>query len=175
MKILANITSDELPLQGILSQSLNQYGMVGKVTIKSYDLGNLIKVAHNMGFDAIFLTNPYTLKNLVADPRPLLGDWRGSVITTSIPIVVSNPLDHINSMPIGNKIHQIDIHKLALIKQTKKFKYNYTICTELHHLIQAEKEAQEAAIIVIDIETTFRNKISSIAFNTASPTSGALI
>ena len=164
MKILANITADELPLQGILSQSLNQYGMIGKVTTKSYDLGTLMKVAHTMEFDAIFLTNPNTLKNLVADPRPSLGDWRGSVITTSIPIVVSNPLDHINSMPIGNKIHQIDIHKLALIKQTKKFKYNYTICTELHHLIQAEKEAQEAAIIVIDIETTFRNKISSIAF-----------
>lgn len=164
MNIFANIAPDDLPLQGLLTQSLDAYGMKAKGSTKTYDLGTLLKTAHHLGVDAIFLTNVNTLKNIVSDPKPSLGDWRGSLITTSIPIVVSNPLAHINSIPTGKKIHQIDIHKLHKSPTTKKFLYNYTICTEYHHLVEAEEDTRRAAIIVIDIETTFKNKISSISF-----------
>lgn len=163
MKVLANISREENDLQGLLKQSFSSYGLSGKGASRTYEIGELINAARVSGCDAIFVTNPNTLKNIVNDPRPSLEDWRGSVLKTSIPIVISNPLAHINTKPEGKKLHTIDVAKLKQLHRPA-FKYDLHICTGWQDIQVAENAIIDADIVVIDIETNYHNQITSVAF-----------
>lgn len=167
MRILINITESERSYQGHLLQEFRSLGYKGAVTTKAYTIDRITQLAKARGVDAIFCTHPGTIQQCVPAKSGKINqdDWRGSVLKTSVPIVISNPLQHIRSKIIGKLLFQIDVRKLATTKNPK-FLYDYSICHNEMDLrtTKADLQRKQVAILVIDIETSLRNQITSVAF-----------
>ena len=164
MRVLVNISKSEQPYQGQFLAAFTAQGYIGKATYRTYELGDLIQLAKKIKAKAIYVTNTLTLKNLVNDPRPSLTTWRGSVLQTSIPIVIGDQLSAIDRTATGRLFLGIDLAKVKSAVYGRTFKYNYGICHTATDLMQAEESLAEADMLVCDIETTLRNQISSISF-----------
>lgn len=168
MKVFVNFTKEDVPYQGQLVEILSQYGLEAKGSTKTHDTVELIGIARKLNAEAILVLNPLTLKNIVNDPKPSLMDWRGSVLPTSIPIVITNPLLHIKKTTTGKTLTHIDAKKLKNAPYINKFLYDYTICHIEEALIEAKHKLRMAAVLTVDIETNFHNQITSISFTPIS-------
>jgi len=164
MRVLVNLSKAEQQYQGHFLSIFGQHGYVGKATYKTYELGDLISLAKKIKAQAIYVTNTLTLKNIVNDPRPNLSEWRGSVLQTSVPIVVGDKLSSLSSSPTGKLFLDIDLAKLRSAVYSTLYKYDYKIADSAQDLQIAEERMLSTAMLVCDIETNFHNYITSISF-----------
>mgnify|MGYP000738608086 CR=1 FL=1 len=166
MKILLNITQREADNQGILKQMLREVGCSAVVSYKPLEISECTMIAKKHRCGAVVTSHPDTLKNITpGTEKASSDDWRGSVLATSVPIIVIAPLAHVFSKPQGRWLLQNDLNKLNAIKAgTHKFLYDYAIPKTLGGVNSAIRDLRNYPCLVIDIETTLTNKISSIAF-----------
>jgi DNA polymerase I-like protein with 3'-5' exonuclease and polymerase domains len=142
-------------------------GYEGKTTTKTHTMDSLMAIATRARADAILLTNPKTLANIVPSKvasDASLVDWRGSLLTTSIPIVVTQPLYHLRTTTSGELTLSVDLGKIKHAIYSKRFCYDYAICESPKDIAEARRQLAKATILVGDIETSLRNQITSISF-----------
>lgn len=166
MRILLNLAQQDKNYQGFIKEEFKHLGHASKVTYKTYSIEELMELASSISADAIYCTNPKTVANLVPTPSRgdiNLGDWRGSTIFMSTPVVIGQPLAHIRTTTTGKLLFQIDLRKLSATG-IGAWKYNYTIAKTKTELTNALSVLSDAAVLTVDIETTLQNQISSIAF-----------
>ena len=163
MKVLLNITQKEASNQGVFKQMLNEIGATAVVSYKTMEIAQATMVAKRHKCDAIVVSHPDTLRNITpGDKKPSIDDWRGSILSTSVPILIIAPISHIFAKTQGRWLLHNDIQKLRRIKQ--KFLYDYSIPKDLASVNSAIRDLNNYPCLVVDIETTLTNKISSIAF-----------
>ena len=149
-------------------QEFNKLGLKGKVTAKAYQLEELLILARKINADAIYCCNQHTLTNLVADGKPSLEDWRGSVLQTSTPIIIGLPLFNIHARKAGKLLFQIDTAKIKPAIFGDVYKYNYQIARKVEDFSLVRIDLAKAFCLVADIETSLDNRITSIAFTEVS-------
>ncbi len=164
MIVLINISSRDRNSQGHIVKELNRLGLKGKIIARKCGMEEILLIARKVKASAIYCCNSETLKNLVGDSNPSLEDWRGSVLQTSIPIVIGLPIFNIFARKIGRKLFQIDTNKIRHAIYGKSFKYSFNIAKNIDQLNNARISLSLAACLVIDIETSLDNLITSIAF-----------
>jgi len=164
MKLLINIDSRDKSKQGILASLLQPYGFQAKVIYGEQTYTEMLEKARGIGADAVICACERTLKNLVAG-KGIIGDWRGSVLRTNPPILITNPLMNILSVKSGKWLMEQDLRKLpAIARKDYQFQYEYEIIENLIDAVRVEKICAEADCLVVDIETTRDNYISSLSF-----------
>lgn len=165
MKVLLNITQREANNQGIFRSMLGELGISAAVSYKPMEMAEAILVAKKHRCSAIVVSHPETLKNCVPGTGKInQDDWRGSMLTTSIPILIISPVSHVFTKPQGRWLLQNDLKKLTAVKLgIKPFLYDYQVVRDLGSINSALRDLANYPVHVIDIETTLTNKISSIA------------
>lgn len=164
MKILLNLSQQDKNNQGVLRSLFAEIGATALVTFKIYTIGELIALARSKKCHAIVTSNQKTINNITpGDKNKSIDDWRGSVLTTSIPTLIIAPLNRIHTSPQGRWILHSDIIKLKTIVTQKPFTYSYSICHTQDDIKLAFTDLNSYPLHVVDIETTLTNKISSVA------------
>jgi len=145
--------------RNILGVKLSHLGWRGKIAKESCgSIGELIALATKHNCKAIVLSDPVTLKAIVPG-KGGLDNWRGAVLSTSIPILVTNPLKQVNTIPEGEWILDQDLSKLATLSQPR-WDYKYEIATE-DSLPHIDLLVSSYDCVVLDIETTRDNLMES--------------
>lgn len=164
MLVLVNIGSRDKSYQGLLVHEFSQRGIKGKVIAKELGMEELLMIARKIKADAIYCVNPSTLTHLVPGVKPSLEDWRGSVLQTSIPIVLGLPIYNIHHRKAGKAFFSIDVGKLHSAVYGEVFKYSYSIARTGVDIASAKRELLNVFCMTVDIETSLDNRITSIAF-----------
>lgn len=131
------------------------------------ELDELQVVAKRHGCFFIIVSNESTVSNIVPgnEKKPSMDDWRGSVLTTTIPILITLPLSHIYAKTNGRWILHNDLQKIQAYKKgAKPFTYSYEVIRSGADISRAFESLYDYPCVTVDIETTLTNKIASISF-----------
>ncbi len=164
MKVLVNLSSRDKNYQGLLTTAFTRLGMKGKVIARTLGLEEILMLARRLKVDAIYCTNQGTLTNITPETKPSLEDWRGSVLQTSIPIIIGLPLFNIHARKAGKKMFEIDVGKIRHAVYGELFKYRYKVVRCSSEFTEARADLSRAFALTVDIETSLDNRMTSIAF-----------
>lgn len=164
MLLIVNLTKDDLKFKYSLGKLLPNHQL--KLTPKVFEQSELLAIAAKIKADGIILANPGTLKNLVSG-KGNLNDWRGSVLKFSCPVLVINPLSHVQTIPYGQWLLQHDLKKLSTLKKPAT-KLAWTLVRSAAELRTMLASINPSDIIICDIETTMLNQIDMIGYSVIS-------
>lgn len=171
-KVLVNISKRDTSNQGILRQVLGGIGVSALVTYKPMEMGDLQFLARKHNCFFIVVSNQETLTNIVPTEgnKPAnIDDWRGSVLNTTTPILITLPISYVFAKPEGRWILEQDIQKINYYKAGgKPYTYSFEVIRSSSDIFNAFGQLEKAAAVTIDIETTLTNRISSISFTPIS-------
>lgn len=157
MRILVNYSAAESNYLPILKYHIRRAGMEAISTSSNLTLGELLRKAEVSSCEAIFLANADTLINCVPGESPTLSAYRGSVLRTSIPIVVGNPLAHSHTVSHGAFLLEIDLKKCLTAKQDK-MSFSFNVIHDAADMEAAYITLKAASFIAYDIETVTLNE-----------------
>lgn len=166
MRILVNHSEDDRPHLPTLIGLMKEHGLSGLSSNKVYDITTIQQTAAKAGVDAILLTNPQTLNNLVGSES--LDSYRGTRINYKIPVIVANPLEHIHTVNYGRWLLEKDMQKIKRIKEpVQQFDFKLVETEELRRETYAF--LKDCVIISWDIETNELRQITCISFTGLHP------
>jgi hypothetical protein len=152
MKVFFNIHEDDKPYQGMLKAIIKQHDISGAASLKTYDLTALQKTAADNHCQAVFVTNPDTLKSILDRPKATLDAYRGSRLNFDIPVFIGNPMDHLTKVSHGRWLFDRDLEKVKQFNiPPNSFQWKRAEnATDRAALL---REMSEALLIAFDIET----------------------
>ena len=152
MRILVNYDVKEQNYITVLQYHLRKAGLEAISTPTVLSVGELTTKAKNSGCTGIFLVNEDTLANCVPGEKPTLDDYRGSVLRTSIPIVVGNSLAHTHTVDHGAWLLSKDLSKFKTCFNTS-IEFKFDVLENKQMMASAFMILSEAVFIAYDIET----------------------
>lgn len=161
MHLLVSVSQEDLPYLNHLDKlirSLGHTAIASKNPVS--DLNDIMGLAKRAKANAILLISTINIKTLFGNPQ----DFRGSVVSCSIPIIILAPLKHLQTTNTGKWILEQDLRKLATINKSKTATNYNILVTKAEHR-EAVEVASSASVIVMDIETTKNNYISSCSYS----------
>ena len=156
-QLLAVMEPEDFRYKHLLLNS--PYHFRGTTTV-FHSISSLVNYAQFEQCTGILLCSPTTIRNIFGNQQ----DFRGTVVKSSVPILITSPLSHTVKVNGGQWIFEKDMEKLSSL-HSEAFKYAYEILVTKQDIVSFMRWAEvNAKIIVMDIETTKRNEISSIAY-----------
>lgn len=152
MRILVNYSADEANYLPILRFHIKNQALEAIATPLTLSLGELVNKAANSNCQAIFLVNEHTLVNCVPGDKPTLDAYRGSVLQTTIPIVVGNSLAHSHTVTHGSWLLELDLKKLTTAR-TPKTPFKFEVIENEIQMEEAYNYLSNCGLIAYDIET----------------------
>jgi DNA polymerase I-like protein with 3'-5' exonuclease and polymerase domains len=152
MRVLVNYEPAEKNHLQTLAYYLRQKGMTAVGSSASMTIGELLHKAKLGSCAAILLCNRDTLKHCVPGNKPTLDKWRGTRLDFSIPVIIINKLEHINTVPHGEWLLLRDLDKFKSI-HIPSAKFDFTVLTTIQQFNQAYNILSQSIIIVSDLET----------------------
>lgn len=113
MHLLVNYEQREANYLPVLAALLRQAGHTAVSTSKPHSATQLMAKAKAGKCEAIICINSETLANLAPGSKPSLDAYRGSLLRYDYPVLVVNPLAHINSVTYGRFLLENDLKKLS--------------------------------------------------------------
>lgn len=153
MKILVNFNETERNMLPVLGYYIRQLGYTSVATSKTHTISDLISKAKGNNCDGIFLCNTNTLANCVPGTSPTLDLYRGSRLDYSIPIIVGNSLNQMNTVIHGKFILQKDLEKFKQLRVTITRDFVFQTLTTQDQFATAFEAMSRSLIIAYDIET----------------------
>lgn len=161
MRILVNhAPEDKIYLQN-LTFLMKDHGLTGVATGREYDITSIQDTARKANCEAVLLTNPVTLNNLVGSSS--LDKYRGTRINYAVPIIVANPIEHIHTVRYGKFLLNSDLRKFKRIKEAP-IPFNFLVCDTEETQSQAEAFLSQCLLNSWDIETDDNLQITCISF-----------
>lgn len=152
MKILVNYSADEAQYLTQLAYYLKRHNLEAVSTKQNLEIGELLQKARISNSQAILICNEQTLRNCVPGTKPTLDLYRGSRLDFSIPAIVTNKLEHINTVNHGSWLLEKDLAKFASITN-KPTPFNFVALSNSSMLEQAYYELSRCLVLAYDIET----------------------
>lgn len=156
MRILVNYTPSEKANLPQLAYFLKQHGLTAASTSVGMTIGELLAKAKLASCEAILLCNEETLRNCVPGDKPTLDKFRGSRLNFSIPTIVCNSLDHINTVSHGEWLLNKDLSKFAHIRRPVQ-QFSQIILDDVGKFPAALAMMRKALVSVLDVETNTLN------------------
>lgn len=156
MRILVNYHPTEKDQLSQLAHYLRKAGLQGLSTSATLTPGELVEKAKQASCQAIFLINPDTLHSCVTGSKPTLDKHRGSRLNFSIPVIVGNKLDHINTVPHGKWLLEQDLNKFKLLNQPQT-PFAFEVLDATDKFDDAFAFISSSILISYDIETSVYN------------------
>lgn len=167
MKVLINDTGPDREFRPIVASILKKQGIDCAATSKDLGMSDLIALAKSSSVQAqgIVLANEVTLGNLVKTGRKKvsLDGFRGSRLNFSVPVIVTNPFDHIRKVKWGRWLLEKDLLKLNRLAE-KPQQLPFKVLETQGEYYVAILVLENCIIISIDIETTSEGLITCISF-----------
>lgn len=157
MRILVNYAASEKANLTQLAYFLKKHGLTAASTSIGMTIGELLAKAKLASCEAILLCNEETLRNCVPGDKPTLDQYRGSRLNFSIPTIVCNSLDHINTVPHGEWLLEKDLSKFAHIRRPVQ-PFSQTILDDVGKFPAALAILRRALLISYDVETNTLNE-----------------
>ncbi len=156
MRILVNYTASEKGNLTQLAYFLKKHGISAASTSVAMTIGELLAKAKLASCDAILLCNEETLRNCVPGDKPTLDNYRGSRLNFSIPTIVCNFLDHVNTVPHGEWLLERDLAKFADIRRPAQV-FTQTILDDVGKFPAALAIMKRSLLMTYDVETITLN------------------
>lgn len=158
-RILVNYHPSEKNYLPVLQFFIKQAGLQAIATSNTLSIGELVSKAQTAQCDGIFLVNHETLENCVPGSKPSLDDWRGSLLSFSVPTIVGNSLAHTQTIPYGGWLLEKDLSKFKNLNPIPdKQKFSFTVLTSIGMFEEAFAQISKAEAIAYDIETKTINE-----------------
>lgn len=168
MRILVNHSNEDSVYRQPLTFMLQEHGLTGVATTKTYDISTLQETAKKANCQAVLLTHPETLKALLGE-KATLDKYRGTRINYSIPIIVANPLEHIHTVTYGKWLLKQDLRKFKRIKEPV-IPFDFTVADTQETQEQAFAFLEQCLLISFDVETDEAPQMTCISFTGLHPT-----
>lgn len=152
MKILVNYEPSERNFLPQLAHFLKKAGLQAVSTSQTLEIGEMLSKAKGANCQAILLCNAKTLASCVPGNNPTLDEYRGSRLNFSLPVIVCNKLEHINTVNHGPWLLEQDLLKFRNI-YSKIPPFTYKVLDTVSKFEQARKDLSQAIVIAYDIET----------------------
>lgn len=152
MRVLVNYNKWDKAHLSQLAYVLRQSGVTALSTAKDLTIGELLEQAKTTSCDAILLSNDQTLRYCVPGDEPTVDKWRGSRLNFSVPAIVINKLEHINTVPHGRWLLERDVAKLKSLHR-KPASFSFLLLDSPEKFAIAYAELSRAFLIATDIET----------------------
>lgn len=154
MRILVNYDKAEANYRPILEYYIKREGYEAVATSAILSIGELVSKAQSAKCQGIFLCNAGTLANCVPGTSPSLDEWRGSLLSFSVPTIVGNSLLHTNTIPYGGWLLGKDLGRFKTLKGIpKNQEFSYTVLDTVDMFFDAFNDLSTAEFISYDIET----------------------
>lgn len=166
MKVLLNFDSAERDRLPGITSILKQYGLIGLATPKVLAMSELLDLAKRQEVSAILCANEGTLQHLVASgskKKVTLAGYRGSRLNFSIPVIVLNSLEHLNTVTYGRFLAEIDVGKVCHVGKPV-LQVPFKVCETDEDFAEAEQRLAACEIVSIDIETSESALITCVSF-----------
>jgi DNA polymerase I-like protein with 3'-5' exonuclease and polymerase domains len=157
MRVLVNYSKEDKPHLSSLAYILRSMGVTALSTAKDLTIGELLGQAKTSSCSAILLCNEQTLRYCVPGEAPTLDKWRGSRLNFSVPTIIINRLEHVNTVPHGRWLLERDISKLRAIFIAPQ-RFGYTLLDDPGRFPYALAELSKSVAIAHDVETKTFNR-----------------
>lgn len=157
MRILVNYHPSEKDNLVQLGHYLRQAGLQGLSTSATLSPGELVDKAKRAACQGIFLVNEDTLHSCVTGTKPTLDKHRGSRLNLSVPTIVGNRLDHINTVPYGPWLLEQDLKKFKTLS-VPNTPFNFKTLTDIADFDEAYNTCASSLLLAYDIETSLFNE-----------------
>lgn len=157
MRILVNYHPSEKALLGQLAYLLKKNGLEAVSTALPCTPTELISKAKIGGASAILICNEETLAKCVPGDKPTLDKYRGSRLNFSVPAIVANSLQHINTVRHGQWLLEKDLQKFKTI-HIPPAQFRFTALTSPLMFEEVYQTLSQAILISYDIETRLLNE-----------------
>jgi DNA polymerase I-like protein with 3'-5' exonuclease and polymerase domains len=168
MRVLINYDNSESRYLPALAYVLKSLGYKAVSTTETLSPAQIVHKAQVSKSDAVIICNEKTLRNLTPHPKATLDNYRGSLLTMSIPCVVINQLHQIYSVPYGKFLLEKDLAKVVGIKERKDTGrevsvFKYTLLDRQNEYSTILERMKDAILIAYDIETkTFLENLETL-------------
>lgn len=152
MRIMVNYSPSDRARLDQLAYLLSNRGISAVSTSHDLTIGQLLSKAKSASCNAILLSNPVTLSQCVAEEKPTLDNWRGSRLEFSVPVIVLNKLEQIDTVSYGRWLMEKDIEKLRSIRRAPKI-FSYTKLLHHNYFKDCLHDLAKSEAIYYDIET----------------------
>lgn len=156
MRILVNYHPREAHMIPVLAYILRNAGLEAVSTKQALTPSQLVEKAKLGSAHAILICNEETLAMCVPGDKPTLDKYRGTRLNFSIPAIVCNSLEHINTVRHGQWLLEKDISKFKTIHVPPQ-QFSFTVLEHLHQFAVAKEKMLQALVIAHDIETDLLN------------------
>lgn len=153
MRVLVNYDKNEKRHIPGLAYILKNHGHTALSTVQDMTIHELISRAQQASCDAILLCNTQTLRSCVPGDSPSLDKWRGTRLSTAVPIIILNSLAHIYTVPHGEWLMGEDIKKLNHLHYKYPSPFTYEVLENVEAFNRALSVLSSAMAIAYDIET----------------------
>lgn len=162
MRILVNHSNEDILYRQNLMFLMKEVGLSGVATAKTYDITSIQATAKGANCEAVLLTNPNTLSQLLGE-KATLDRYRGTRINYNIPIIVANPLDHIHTVTYGKWLLKRDLLKFRRIKEPVQH-FDFIVVNTQETRAQAYQFLKNCLLISFDIESDSAPQMTCISF-----------
>lgn len=157
MKVLVNYELSEKLLLPTIAGFLKREGVQAMASSEVLTMAELLGKARLAGADAIVLCNEGTLRNLTMNKKSTLDGYRGSRFNFSIPVIVTNKINHVHTVNHGSFLLQRDLSKLKTINKPAT-PFHFTVLNEPSLFPKYLELFSKALLISYDIETKTLNE-----------------
>lgn len=157
MKILVNYDPLEAKSLVQLAHFLKKAGLEAVSTKQTLDIDGLLDKAKLANVQGILLCNEGTLQNLVSGKNPTLDLFRGSRLGFSIPVIVCNKLEHINTVDHGAWILEKDLLKFHSLNKPP-VEFDFKILETSEDFTYALCIISTSILVAYDVETSLLNE-----------------
>lgn len=152
MRILVNYHPSEKKYIPQLAYYLKRHNLQAMTTALPLEIGQLLDKARAMNAQGILLCNPETLANCVSGKKPTLDLYRGSLLKFSIPTIVCNSLEHINTVTYGPWLLEKDLAKFHQLRNPSPA-FEFTVLENEVRFEEAYFSLSKCICLAFDIET----------------------
>lgn len=157
MRILVNYQSSDQGYLSMLAFILKQEGLEAVSTKQALTFSELQTKAKLGKADAILVANQQTLENLAPSNKPTLDEYRGSRLNFSTPIIITNPLEHLKTVPHGEWLLKKDLEKFRFINKPA-MEFRYEVIRDTSAIPTVYSILSNCVLISYDIETSLYNE-----------------
>lgn len=170
MRILVNYQSSDQGYLSMLAYLLKQENLEAVSTKQALTFTELQAKAKLGKADAIMICNQATLANIAPSTSPSLDEYRGSRLNFSIPIIITNPLEHLKTVPHGEWLLKKDLAKFHTIHKPAT-DFTFIVLRTIDDFISAYNTLKQCHLISYDIETDIINAPAKDSLDTKAGTS----
>lgn len=162
MRLLVNHSNEDRPYLPALIPLMKAEGLSGVASNKKYSISELQEAAKKQRCEAILLSNPQTLCELLGEDARL-SNYRGTRINYTIPVIVVSPIEHTHTIHYGKWLLEQDLKKFKRIKEPV-IPFSFSVLETPEQMEAAQLLLETCLLISFDIETNEKLQITCISY-----------